>query len=216
MSKKIGRNDLCFCGSGKKYKRCCLLKEQISVPSCLRQCVADCGYDERVGDVLVRAYGFVMKRRGACHAVSSVLYVALSELGLSPVLCVGVVRGVGKMSRYCFDHSWIELNGEVLDLAIANSFGGEEVSNPIVGGYNIFTKEKPAFLYGVSDVDLDRYTYDGVLSLSFVEYMDRDSNHRDGLWSVVNDILDTRLDIDMLREKYHNVVRKHVNDIVDC
>lgn len=26
MSKKISRNDLCFCGSGKKYKYCCLLK----------------------------------------------------------------------------------------------------------------------------------------------------------------------------------------------
>ena len=24
MSKKIGRNDPCPCGSGKKYKRCCL------------------------------------------------------------------------------------------------------------------------------------------------------------------------------------------------
>lgn len=26
MSKKLGRNDLCLCGSGKKYKKCCLLK----------------------------------------------------------------------------------------------------------------------------------------------------------------------------------------------
>ena len=23
---KIGRNELCHCGSGKKYKKCCLLK----------------------------------------------------------------------------------------------------------------------------------------------------------------------------------------------
>lgn len=27
MSKKPGRNDPCPCGSGKKYKQCCLLKE---------------------------------------------------------------------------------------------------------------------------------------------------------------------------------------------
>lgn len=26
---KIGRNDKCPCGSGKKYKRCCLIKKQI-------------------------------------------------------------------------------------------------------------------------------------------------------------------------------------------
>jgi len=28
MSKKIGRNDPCPCGSGKKYKKCCLLKDE--------------------------------------------------------------------------------------------------------------------------------------------------------------------------------------------
>lgn len=26
---KIGRNDPCHCGSGKKYKKCCLLKDQL-------------------------------------------------------------------------------------------------------------------------------------------------------------------------------------------
>ena len=28
MLKKISRNDLCYCGSGKKYKKCCLQKEE--------------------------------------------------------------------------------------------------------------------------------------------------------------------------------------------
>ena len=28
MKSKIGRNDPCPCGSGKKYKKCCLPKEQ--------------------------------------------------------------------------------------------------------------------------------------------------------------------------------------------
>ena len=28
---KLGRNDLCLCGSGKKYKNCCLLVEQEQV-----------------------------------------------------------------------------------------------------------------------------------------------------------------------------------------
>ncbi len=30
MGHKIGRNDLCFCGSGKKYKKCCFGKEEFS------------------------------------------------------------------------------------------------------------------------------------------------------------------------------------------
>lgn len=28
MIEKIGRNDLCHCGSGKKYKKCCMTKDQ--------------------------------------------------------------------------------------------------------------------------------------------------------------------------------------------
>lgn len=32
MNEKIGRNDPCPCGSGKKYKQCCLLKSAGGVP----------------------------------------------------------------------------------------------------------------------------------------------------------------------------------------
>lgn len=28
LKSKIGRNDLCYCGSGKKYKKCCMKKDQ--------------------------------------------------------------------------------------------------------------------------------------------------------------------------------------------
>ena len=28
LTEKVGRNDSCPCGSGKKYKKCCLLKAQ--------------------------------------------------------------------------------------------------------------------------------------------------------------------------------------------
>jgi len=28
-AKKIGRNEQCPCGSGKKYKRCCLLTQKV-------------------------------------------------------------------------------------------------------------------------------------------------------------------------------------------
>lgn len=29
MNKKPGRNDLCYCGSGKKYKQCCMKKDSV-------------------------------------------------------------------------------------------------------------------------------------------------------------------------------------------
>ena len=33
MSSKIGRNDLCPCGSGKKYKKCCMSDISPSLPT---------------------------------------------------------------------------------------------------------------------------------------------------------------------------------------
>lgn len=30
--KKVGRNDLCPCGSGKKFKRCCLVPLEVTTP----------------------------------------------------------------------------------------------------------------------------------------------------------------------------------------
>ncbi len=32
MNKNIGRNDICPCGSGKKYKKCCLELNHYSGP----------------------------------------------------------------------------------------------------------------------------------------------------------------------------------------
>jgi tetratricopeptide (TPR) repeat protein len=37
---KTGRNDPCHCGSGKKYKRCCLQKDQIAESAALALAVA--------------------------------------------------------------------------------------------------------------------------------------------------------------------------------
>ena len=36
---KIGRNDLCPCGSGKKYKNCCLRKETMGIPDRIKHAV---------------------------------------------------------------------------------------------------------------------------------------------------------------------------------
>jgi len=38
---KIGRNDPCHCGSGQKYKRCCLEKDQQAESAALAQAAAD-------------------------------------------------------------------------------------------------------------------------------------------------------------------------------
>ena len=49
---KIGRNDPCPCGSGKKYKHCCLLKESMSTGDLIRAAVQNAGYKEDIANVL--------------------------------------------------------------------------------------------------------------------------------------------------------------------
>lgn len=69
---KIGRNDPCPCGSGKKYKNCCLRKETMSIPDRIREAVRERGYKEDIGDMLSSMYGklrvYVLHISQARHA----------------------------------------------------------------------------------------------------------------------------------------------------
>ena len=78
MSKKIGRNDPCPCGSGKKYKKCCLNRQYVDVKTLMRDVLSKYGYSCDIIDVVTNAYEMVaMQYAGACHMLSSILYVAL-------------------------------------------------------------------------------------------------------------------------------------------
>ena len=114
---KIGRNDPCPCGSGKKYKNCCLRKETMSIPDRIREAVRERGYKEDIGDVLSSMYRYMERKQwwGACHATCAALYVCLTEIGYTPDLCIGEVLGQGLY----FDHSWISLDDKMIDLAIS-------------------------------------------------------------------------------------------------
>ncbi len=52
MSKKIGRNDPCPCGSGKKYKKCCIGKKDklIEIENCERPDFFTSGLDDMKPD----------------------------------------------------------------------------------------------------------------------------------------------------------------------
>jgi hypothetical protein len=50
QKKKIGRNDPCPCGSGKKYKKCCLLKQDVSLDALLSALGRDAVDDDEVAD----------------------------------------------------------------------------------------------------------------------------------------------------------------------
>ena len=202
---KIERNGLCPCGSGKKYKYCCLWKETASTEQLIRFAVDTSGYDDRIADALCNLYGYMQKKQwwGACHASSAVLYVAFSELGYNPKLCIGEVLG----QNLYFDHSWIELDGEIIDLAISMTLlDGASVSDPVLFGKNIRTGMKPDLQYGFSGRGIENEALIAA-KLPFIEYMDAFPDEEYGLWSIVEEVLEKQVNINTLKNKYKNTKR---------
>lgn len=207
---KVGRNDPCPCGSGLKYKRCCMNRESGGRRNTVLHLVRDAGYADEVADVLEHLHVY-MKRaawQGACHASCSALFVALSELGLDPVLCVGEVEG----SDVLFDHSWIEIGGKIVDLAISLPLSEtSSATNPIIFGKEVGSGAPSPLTYGVSRQGLDEEAA-YVLRTPFVTYMNEWPNDKDGLWSVVQYLLPHKTNIDALRIKYADASRQLVVD----
>jgi hypothetical protein len=58
---KIGRNDPCPCGSGRKYKKCCLLKEKEPENVSIEAFVAD-ATSMRMGHLLTKERGWTVRR----------------------------------------------------------------------------------------------------------------------------------------------------------
>lgn len=197
----IGRNDPCPCGSGLKYKKCCLLrKKQFNPYEAIEQIVADNKYPKAVADTICNLLRYIKEKKwkGACHASSAALYVALSELGFSPTLYAGEVDA----HSFIFDHSWIELDGKIIDAAIAFPLQGQPLSNLIVFGVDIFTKGPSNLVYGTSrgtglDIDANFAT-----TVPFCVYMDNFPDAPNGLWSVVEYLLGHQVDLAAMRAKY--------------
>ncbi len=202
---RIGRNDPCVCGSGKKYKNCCLKKETMSVPDCIKVAVKESGYKEDIGTILANMYLYMERKQwwGACHATSSALYVCLSEIGYEPDLCIGEVLGQGLY----FDHSWIGLDEKIIDLAINMTLlGGAPASGVIVFGKDIKNGLPPVLDYGVLGRGIEDQAKI-VMDIPFVQYMDNYPDSKDGLWGVVREVLNTDIDIPAMREKYTDTKR---------
>lgn len=209
---KISRNDPCPCGSGKKYKQCCLKNESKDECSLIRERVAAEEYPSDLADVLCNLVQYIHRKgwMGACHSSTAILYVALSEMGYKPEICIGEV---GCPWLNPFDHSWIVLDGKVIDIAVIMTLlGGRPVSDAIVFDKNIRTGEQYYFEYGIeTGLGLDTETQ-VVLQYQFGEYMDAFPDEVNGLWGVVDIITDHKYDINDLRNKYRDVKRTLVKN----
>jgi len=203
----VGRNESCPCGSGIKYKNCCLRKIGSYKFTNWKANATEILADELHKDSILAAFfttlDFVEKKdwAEACHAVSAVLYVMYSELGLTPTLCVGEV----KCDRDVFDHSWVELNGEVFDVSIYKNIDNVITFAPIINGYDVDTKEPTKAVYGVKSViGLDPDTQK-ITNVPFDIYMSGFPDYENGLWGIVIDLgaeISLDLDLDLLKGKY--------------
>ena len=206
---KIGRNDLCPCGSGKKYKHCCL-NNKLNIYDEIAAVVAGEGYDVSVSEVLCNLLRYMKEKQwiGACHATASVLYIVLSEMGLKPTLCVGEVDA----QTYGFDHSWITVDNKIIDLACYMTLmGGAPASNPVIFDKDVVSKQKPNLTYGIQTVSgLDMETK-MVIARPFGEYMQGFPDAKDGLWTIVKLLL-PEVDIALIKEKYKSVERTVVKN----
>ncbi|MGO4479626.1 hypothetical protein AB4Z32_25630 [Massilia sp. 2TAF26] len=104
------------------------------------------------GEKVIRAWEVVLKfiwehqYAGACHDTSAVLYMLLTELGLSPSLNIGEVRSqVG-----IFDHSWVEVDGLIFDAAVCLPHpNGRQVGGPVFASIDLTTNRRTQLIYGV-------------------------------------------------------------------
>jgi hypothetical protein len=60
MNERIGRNDPCPCGSGKKYKQCCLLKAK--TPAGRKKIQAKVIKPQKSVDLMERTFGDAIEK----------------------------------------------------------------------------------------------------------------------------------------------------------
>lgn len=227
---KIGRNDECPCGSGIKYKSCCLAKsekdsfEEWKTNSELL--LRDITEKEKITAIYFKLLNIIKKTdwQGGCHAISSIMYILFKEIGLNAVLCLGEV----KYKNVVFDHSWVEVDNKIYDVAILNSLDNIKLYEPIINGFNISTKEKSEAIYGGAANQAQDYYANTVMKISIVDYMDGfplkllfDKKMIDdiknsydfsveGLWGFViktGKLVQLNLNVEQLKNKYKNAVR---------
>jgi hypothetical protein len=148
---KIGRNEICPCGSGKKYKRCCqnaVVDLQTLWSVNINKIADEEQLDYRITKVFFALLDFLRQTKwsGACHGVSAILYVIYSELGFEPKLCTGIIC----RDKWMSGHSWIELNGKVYDAACYFPIEGRPKVMPVFNGVELDTMKTSSTLYGVS------------------------------------------------------------------
>lgn len=163
-----------------------------------------------VTTVITNLFDYMIEKRlrGCCYSFSSALYVALSELGEHPLLCVGECL---PSRSNPFDHSWIELNGKILDIAVYMPLV-QKTTGVVIAGIDTATLKKVDTVYGyVTGMGLGPKTREAI-DAPFVQYMNKFPFEQGGLWSLVKKILPGtfKFDINEAKREYANTKRVYI------
>lgn len=153
-----------------------------------------------VGPTYLALLDFVLQQqfRGACHATTGILHVLLRSQGVNGRL----VTGESQHDRRVFNHSWLEIDGLVYDVAIALPLDPQLDGHPVFASNDLVTLDKPFWNYGFSSGLADDDGVAVVKQQSFVDFMNNAPYHRHGLWHFVQKIggkLHLKLSLNKLR-----------------
>lgn len=142
--------------------------------------------------------------RGACHDTSACLYMILSEMGLKPELVIGEVMSPAGP----FDHSWIEVDGKIFDVAVSlPDEGGEDVGPPIFATLDLDSAKPTRLRYGIKT---PTGLYQPGLEIAY-KTLDEYSEIQSQLWDITSEVADQcgfSLDAGDLKREYGHVRRK--------
>lgn len=141
---------------------------------------------------------FIHKNRwkGACHATSAIMYILLKEQGIDARLYIGECQ----RGSSAFDHSWIEIDGEVVDAAISKTWIQGKSFPPVLRNIDLKTGEKTKIVYGVHSGQGYGQLASTIKDLPLHMYMDIFPYHPEGLWGLAKEI-GTRIGIKTNLEK---------------
>lgn len=194
----VNRNDSCTCGSGKKYKKCCMnWRENWALA------IDDFACDDQIKKIIRASFNFIVEHdyQGGCHLISAIIHILLTEKGYNSVVRIGEV----KINNFIFDHSWVEIEGEVIDIAIMNSLQNDLRFAPVIYGKSITAGKNVEYTYGVSHAldataqlaiskSIGQYIMDGVShgSLAIMKLIAEDAGITfDNIYEIIGKYLDT-------------------------
>jgi hypothetical protein len=164
------------------------------------------------GRLLLNVFGkslewiYSKEYRGGCHDTSAAIYILLSELGLSPVLCIGEV----KHGQSFFDHSWIELNNKIYDAAVCMPKVGGVPSSPVFASKDLTTNKDTELIYGVASP----VGYDGevktILHMTIGEYSEFHADDPNKVWNLTKLLgkeAGKKVNVGKIRKKYSSIRR---------